>query len=246
MDFIKRITLTIFLTCISLFSQVDVETYRLRNDTSKITYHFDLSGIYAIGNNDNFSFASTAKINYNYKKIELISLSYLNLSNSNQIPTGDDGYTHLRGLYKIDSTNIIEMFYQKGFNHQMLIEERNLTGCGLKFILLNDKHSSSVGIGTFWENQYFLNNTMRNDLKASTYLTLFLDFNKIKIQNVMYFQINFEDSKDCSILTNTKFKTPLTDNIFAFFNFKYNKYGYVLQGVYNYDFQTKIGLDWNF
>ena len=82
--------------------------------------------------------------------------------------------------------------------------------------------NSHIGIGIMKEIENYNNQIFDTEIYRSTnYFNNRINFNKVILTNVIYYQFNVDESKDYRILFDNNFEFVLTKNIFLTFELKH-------------------------
>ena len=143
------------------------------------------------------------------------------------------------------------------FNDFIRLEKRELVGAGLRIHIfdLNGEWGSFnlySGIGVMYESEKF--NISSDDikkkdsslLKSTNYISIKYNSKKFSINNVTYFQTNFEKNSSTRINSDLQFSVKLSKilSYTAGINYRYDSYP--APSVKNYDLQIKNGLKISF
>ena len=219
------ISLIFFNFCIA---QIDTES--MRNDSNSLGIKNKLSLNYSLekSRDETVQFETKYRMDYSINK-NLLSFFIINYKNSykkkdnnnNQIV--NKGFGHLRIIKKIKPIIFVELFGQYGFNDFLLIEDRRLTGIGVRLRL---KENIFSGIGFMNEIEEYNNlNENINLIRSTNYLTINSQLKEnISITNTGYLQIDISNLNDFRILNNFGLKIDLTENLnFSIkFNYRYD------------------------
>lgn len=142
---------------------------------------------------------TVANMGYNFdvirkfKKHSAMGISKLSFARSNSETLLSDGYVHVRGVFNRNNKFSEEVFGQIQYNAIRGLDDRNLLGVGLRYLLLDkEKYGILAGVGVIqeWENwTYNEVLTSTSILKSSNYISFYGDVNEQFHFNVIsYFQ----------------------------------------------------------
>lgn len=181
---------------------INIESYRLKNDTSK--FFGNVSGSFSANKNQKtilqLGFSST--LEYNSKKNNIILISIyswvktINLGITQNFL--NEGFEHLRYNYSLTEKLKLESFLQYQYNKVMNLKERDLVAIGLRYKLTDTDVKTFVGTSIMYEHDITNDIVMKevNYIKSSNYITCSVYIGKFfRISNTSYFQFNINNGK---------------------------------------------------
>lgn len=199
----RKETLTfifVFFMILTVNSQiVDVESYRLKNDTSKFVGNINAS--FSANKNQKQIFQVGIKSDLSLKikrhNIMLITIySWVNtIDNGKKDDFLNEGFQHLRYNYLLIDRLKLETYLQYQYNKIMSLKERDLVGIGLRYKVINDnKTMIYVGSSIMYEHNVYTSNFKTDYIKSSNYITWNSYLTKyLRIGNTTYFQFNLDN-----------------------------------------------------
>ena len=211
-----------------ILCQVNTENLRLEETSKVFINQFNISFDYEGSDSEVFDTFFEYRLDYNPKKenrfffIANYEQTYEKSSNESINFINKKGFAHLRNTRKFYKNLDIEFFTQYEFNEFLDITKRTLLGSGIRFPIKNKKMNSHIGIGIMKEIENYNNQIFDTEIYRSTnYFNNRMNFNKVVLTNVIYYQFNVDESKDYRILFDNNFEFVLTKNIFLTFELKH-------------------------
>lgn len=197
----KIIILIFFLLSLNVSSQiVNIESYRLKKDTTNFNGNIDVS--FSANKNQKSILQLGINSNLEYRKgkhtIMLISIYNWVKTSQNDVKSDfiNDGFQHIRYNYLLLPKLKLESFFQYQYNKIMNLQERDLLGIGLRYKLAsNDVLITYIGTSIMGERDVVTGSLVEvNYLKSSNYISCSYGLNKyLKLSNTSYFQFNFDN-----------------------------------------------------
>jgi hypothetical protein len=210
-------------TLISYSQVVNVESKRMRTDTTGWAGEADVT--YDIVKNTDYIFnvGLTSQLQYKNKKSIVLLLAdyrFVKAAGTKYINTG---YLHLRYDYKILPKITWEVFSQGQFNQVLDIGLRALIGTGPR-LKIYDTDSFRLYFASLYMYEYEENNEktiFRRNQRSSSYLTFTIDFPRFEIIHTTYYQPKYTDLKDYRIASQTKLKFKIFKHLDFITTFSY-------------------------
>jgi hypothetical protein len=233
-----------------LHAQVNTET--MRRDGMEPGMHHRIAAHleFHSGNSDFLSTGASYRLDLLEGNLYSFLVASYDRRSSDKELSANEGFTHLRFIYTLDSLFRPEIFAQKEFNEFILLRDRNLIGGGLRLRPLAIRDSSGsfilfVGIGGMYETEQVATTPEeRTQLFRSTnYLSLQGRIGtSLHITVTGYYQIAPARTDDFRILTEGEMGIRLTDILSFVVSTRYRRDNLPPAGVKNYDFRVKNGL----
>lgn len=254
---VKFLSLILMSLAIStgLFAQlVDVESQRLRNDTTRLAGM--LGGLYSYKQTNDvklteFESSLTFQLrSKNRKDIFLILGSYEVLKTSDESFT-NNGFGHIRYTHKFNSLLRMEVFSQYQSNQKLLLKNRVLGGAGPRFRFFNRKNADATFGCLYmaeWEEIVGLALQAKLYHRMSAYLSLNFvikeDF--CEIISITYYQPLLTSFADYRLNNNTVLKIRLFKDLDFETGVKISFDSNPIVGVISNTFATTMGVKYKF
>ena len=194
----KKLLLIFIVLTLSSISSLDAQILNfnkrtLQNDSVKwlgqINVFFNAIAQEVTVANKGYNFDVVRKLN----KHSVMAISKLSFATSDSEILLSDGYAHVRGVFNRNNKFSEEVFGQIQYNAIRGLDDRNLIGAGVRYLLFNEeKYGMLVGVGFIqeWENwTYNEIQTSTSLLKTSNYISFYGDVNEQFHFNVIsYYQ----------------------------------------------------------
>ena len=233
-----------------LCAQVNTETMRREDMAPGLHHRVGASLEYHAGNSDFLSVGASYRADFMTGNLyAFLVASYDRRSSDNELST-NEGFTHLRFTYALDSVFRPEVFAQKEFNEFILLRDRNLVGGGIRIrpLAIYDSAATftlAVGIGGMYEmEQVATTPEERTRLFRSTnYLSLHGRIGPAFHTTITgYYQIAPSRTDDFRVLAEGEMGVRLIDFLSFVVSARYRYDNLPPAGVRNYDLRLKNGL----
>ena len=196
-----------------------------------------------------FTFRTALNLTHVRRKHMFLSFTDYKFATTGNEQLLNQGFQHLRYVYKGDKKVFYETFTQLQYNNQIKLRMRLLLGTGVQFNLISkkDKHIN-LGVSYMYEYNeeidpiaFYRNNRM------NIYLVLqFKFFKKIDFLSTTYYQPDIVNAKDWRLSTETEFLFAITKKVFFKFGFDLTYNSRIPPGVPNSIYALANGITWNF
>ncbi len=200
---------------------------------------------------------SVANMGYNFDVIRkfnnhsVMAISKLSFARSNSETLLSDGYAHVRGVFNRDKKINEEVFGQIQYNAIRGLEDRNLIGAGIRYLVLDlDKYGILVGVGAIqeWENwTYNETKTSANLFKNSNYISFYGDVNEHFHFNIIsYYQAAFSSIFNPRVSLEINLNLNITEKLKFASSFTLYYDNRPVVPIDNFVFKFKNGLGYRF
>lgn len=219
------ILLSIFITTGSQAQLLNVESLRIRTDTTGWFGEVGLSGAYIKSESTVMQADARGLVEYKGKKSLILLLGNYNILTGDGEDLIDDYMLHLRYNYKITKWLRWELFGQYQQNEILSINQRILIGTGPRFKLADFKRAR-LYLGTLimreFERESNPEHTMHDDYRFSTYLSFnVIPAENIEIVSTTYYQPQTSYFQDYRLLTQNSLNVKAGKHFIFSMNFVY-------------------------
>jgi hypothetical protein len=201
MDCKTRLIVFLLLISFGVKSQIiNIESYRLKNDTSK--FLGSISGSFLANKNQRtiLQLGFNSNLEFNTSKHTIMFISIYNWVKT--IDHGvtenflNEGFQHIRYNYALTEKLKAEAFIQYQYNKVMNLKERDLFAGGIRYKLTNSNVKTYLGTSIMYEHDIIADSgTKINYIKSSNYVSCSAYIGKLRISNTTYFQFNLSNNK---------------------------------------------------
>jgi putative salt-induced outer membrane protein YdiY len=148
------------------------------------------------------------------------------------------------------------LFLQKEFNRFILLEDRNLTGSGLRLdvvkLLSNEKDSPVEvfgGVGLMFENERYDISVLpeTNLFRSTNYLTVKWQVNDgFSFITINYFQFDIKRIHDYRLVSDTGLNFLITENLSFNSSLSWRFDNEPVENIKNYDLELTSGITFSF
>jgi len=239
----------------SIFSQINIESLRMEEDSTDIwSGHVESELTVKKGSSDVVLLESTVSVGADWDDRGALVIVKGDIGESNGARISNSFVAHLRYVEKVSDFLNIEAFVQYNYNLSRKLLGREIEGAGVRLRL----HESELlkvrfGLGGMYESERY-NITPGSEvasedsrLRGSSYLALiFLPAHNIKITSTTYYQPAFNTINNFRMLSETKaaFKFSSDLSFAVKFNLFYDNLP--LPGLKTYEIDSKYGITWEF
>ncbi len=169
-----------------------------------------------------FNFKTTLNVGFVHYKHLFLSITNYNYSSTNNEQLANQGFQHLRYVFKSNPRVFYEAFTQLQYNDQIKLKMRWLLGAGVKFNLVS-KEKKHVNLGLSYMYEY--NEEVNPDVflrlnRLNSYLVLnFAFFDKFNILSTTYYQPNIIAINDFRLSSQTAIYFNITKKLLFKFAF---------------------------
>ncbi len=232
------------------FAQVNTEKYRIPRDLQGIAGYFELNGTVKTGNADKTEAGIEGRLDWQSGN----SLTFLVFESDYEWVDGErssnEGLLHIRHVQTLTERLKAEAFGQINYDKKLLVDDRELIGSGLRYVLFKFSRSD-ITIGTaymFEHENYDLPKTAIHVSEAgvsrwSNYLTCHFNINNnVRIGGVFYYQPMFSNFSDYRVLFENNLGVKLSELLSFSVNFKLRHDSIPADGIDNLDTKTDFGI----
>jgi hypothetical protein len=241
--------------CGSISAQlVDIESQRLRNDTTRIAGVAGLAYSYKQSNDLKITDIDASLIlqvrSKNKKDILLLLGNYELLRTSTESLT-NTGFGHIRFTHKFNSFFRLEAFSQYQTNENLHLKNRYLLGFGPRLRVFNRKNADSA-FGCLYMAEWEEITEALPETILYHRLSSYLSFNFVikedfcEITSITYYQPLITDFGDYRLSNNTSLHIKLFKNLGFETGVKYSFDSQPPLGVINNSFSTTMGVKYKF
>ena len=255
--FIKIFSLVLMMLgyCEFISAQlVDIESQRLRNDTTRIAGIAGLAYSYKQTNDVKLTDIDASLIlqlrSKNKKDILLLLGNYELLRTSTQSLT-NTGFGHIRFTHKFNSFLRMEAFTQYQTNEKLNLKNRHLLGVGPRLRVFNRKNADSA-LGCLYMAEWEETTDDMSGLILYHRVSSYLSFNFVikedfcEITSITYYQPLINDFNDYRLSNNTSLHIKLLKNLGFETGVRYSFDSQPPAGVINNTFSTTMGVKYKF
>jgi len=242
--------IVIFLSVLNLYALVSISPVEIGDNpgfTGLLKGSFDTKR----GNTDSDNYTGGVKLSYDNNQTYLMwgefNFSYAEVSG---VKNANNTFTHLRYIHIIKPELDWEAFVQSQGNEFTMIDERFLSGGGVRFHLDKERYGNLYfGFGGFYE--YISYTTIvdkrENNLRSNIYIAYKKEFTKdSKFSYVAYYQPKFTDVADYVVSTAVELTVLIYEKLYINFTVNYNKDSKPAIGVKQVDFSQHTGFIYKF
>ncbi len=242
-------TIILFISFVFLsIAQVNTERKRLCLEESGISGNIGVTYSVTMGNSELIEFGLKPSLVWRGGKHQVFMLNDLSIVSSDDEDSISEGFSHLRYNYDITQRIIYELFLQAQYDKSQDLEERYLSGSGLRLIIF-DKERSVIagGLTGMYEYEELSSGKNTEIFRGSFYLSTRINIaDKLKFANTVYLQPELGDLDDYRILNEGEFSVSISENMSFTSSVKYRYDSEPPPGIKNYDLELKNGLKFKF
>ncbi|MCC6864879.1 MAG: DUF481 domain-containing protein [Ignavibacteria bacterium] len=221
---ILYIFLFLALTINVLAQVVNVESRRMRTDTTGWSGTAEGSFQYSKSVDEIFDFGALFHLQYKTKNDLWLFLNEMRIIKGAGKQFVNTGFAHIRYNRKITKDLLRwEIFTQYQYNKALDVGQRILAGTGPRFkIYDSDIFHAYFGALYMFEYQESVDKSIvERNHRTSSYISLTLQFERFEIRNTTYYQPDMMELKDYRILAQTDLLIMLTDELSFTTGFNY-------------------------
>ena len=240
----------LFFSVLHLYALVSISPVEIGDNpglTGVVNGSFDTKR----GNTESQNYAAGVKLSYDNNASYLMwgefSFSYGEASgerNANQT------YTHLRYIHTIRENLDWEAFVQSQGNEFTKVDERFLTGAGLRIHLNKERYGNLYfGLGGFYEYISYTTEVdpRENNIRCNLYLAYKKEFTKdSKFSYVAYYQPKISNVGDYIFSNAVELTILIYEKLYINFTVGYNNDSMPANGVKSEDFSQKTAFIYKF
>ena len=203
------------------------------------------------GNTDSDNYTAGIKLSYDNNQSYLMWGEFnFTYGEANNIKNANKTYSHIRYIHTLEKNLDWEAFVQSQSNEFTKVDERFLTGAGIRMHLDKERYGDLYfGLGMFYEyiNYSTEIDERENNLRANTYLAYKKDFTKdSKFSYVAYYQPKFGDISDYIISNAIELTILIYEKLYISFTVSYNKDSKPAVDVKKIDFSQRTAFIYKF
>ena len=240
----------VMLSVINLFALVSISPVEIGDNPG---YSGALNGALNTkrGNTDSDNYTAGMKLSYDNNQSYLMwgefNFSYGEVSG---VKNTNSTFTHLRYIHKLEQNLDWEAFVQSQSNEFTKVDERFLTGGGLRIHLDKERYGNLYfGLGGFYEYLSYTTTVdpKENNIRGNFYLAYKKEFAKnSQLSYVAYYQPKVGDINDYIISNALELKILIYEKLYISFLISYNKDAKPAQGVKKVDFSQATSFIYKF
>lgn len=211
------------------FAQVNTEELRV-NDLGKSWKHeLNVATDWAKGNNNFSQIAANWRTDYLKEPFQTFLVIKYAKNKSDGVVSQNEGFAHVRALYRVVPRLKIEAYAQKEFNEFLRLEDRQLVGSGIRWKIIPDSvaHKSArlyLGIGAMYEAEKIKDLPSENTqfVRSTNYISYKMDLSEeAHLNTVAYFQPALTNLKDYRFLWQFNLGFDITSHLAIETSFNY-------------------------
>jgi putative salt-induced outer membrane protein YdiY len=231
-------------------AQVNTEKYRSDGKLEGWSFALELNGTAKTGNTENQELSIQGRIDHR----TATSLTFLILENEYEWVDGgrlvNEQLVHLRHSFAIDTTTKIEFFGQVNFDKNLLINDRELIGAGVRMRLLQSKKASLFyGTSYMFEHENYdlpktaIHPSVVDVQRWSNYIAAAVAISEnTRLSSVLYYQPMFVEFDDYRILNETNLMIGISEHFSVSVDFKLRTDSKPADGIKKTDTNSAFGL----
>ena len=203
------------------------------------------------GNTDSDNYTAGMKLSYDNNQSYLM-WGELNFTygEANNVKNANKTYSHIRYIHKLEKNLDWEAFVQSQSNEFTKVDERFLTGAGIRIHLDKEYYGDLYfGLGMFYEYINYSTDIdeRENNARANIYLAYKKEFTKdSQLSYVAYYQPKFGDISDYIITNALELKILIYEKLYISFTVSYNKDSKPAIDVKKIDFSQRTAFIYKF
>lgn len=184
---------------------VNIESYRMHHDTNDFFGNIDATFAFNKNQKSIMQLGLNSNLEYEKNRNTFMLISIYSWVNTKENGVKDsylnEGFEHLRYMYKFAPRFRLENFFQYQFNMVMNLKQRELLGSVIRYKIIDDStFRAYIGSGFMLENNKIHDPVLNKYetfqyFKSSSYLTTSVYIGKMRLSNTTYFQFNLENYK---------------------------------------------------
>ena len=240
----------LILSVINLFALVSISPVEIGDNPG---YSAILNGALNTkrGNTDSDNYTTGIKLSYDNNKSYLMWSEFdYSYGEASRVKNANSTFMHLRYIHKIEQRLDWEVFVQLQSNEFTKVDERFLTGGGLRIHINRESYGNLYfGFGAFYE---YLNYSTRvdskeNNIRGNFYIAYKKEFTQdSEFSYMAYYQPKTGDISDYIISNALELKMQIYEKLYISFLINYNKDAKPAQGVKRSDFSQTTSFLYKF
>ena len=246
----KLLLITLFLTQ-SLFAIVSIVPIEIGENVG-LHSKIGLSLQTQRGNTDKDNYKGSAKVTYDSNTTYVTSLEFsAAYGETNNKEDTNKAYVHFRYVYALSEKALrAELFLQTQEDKFKAIEYRRLLGLGLRLKLgkFIKNGSGYIGVGAFYENIHYLEDTNNNkNIVLNNYLAYSIKFSKeTTLAYRLDFQPIYNEFKDYILIQKLRLNVKLYENLSLQVTMIHDVDSNPAEGIDKNDFTQTTGFIYSF
>lgn len=251
---IKNIAIFILVVSGAVNAQVNTEKFRTPEKFNGIAGYLELSGTVKTGNSEKTEGNVDGRLDWKSGN----TTTFFIFESEHEWINGDRfsnlGLFHIRNIIQLSERFKSEIFGQINYDKNLLINNRELAGAGIRTMLFHTE-SSDAAFGTaymFEHEKYDLPKNSSHESNITTsrwsnYLSLFIKINEVlNFGGVVYFQPMFSDFEDYRILNENRLNIILSEMFSFSVDFKIRHDSLPPGGIKKTDTKMNFGVRFRF
>ena len=196
-----------------------------------------------------FTFRTALNLTHLHRRHMFLSITDYKFATTENEQLLNQGFQHLRYVYKGEKKVFYEAFTQLQYNNQIKLKMRWLLGAGVQFNLISKENKHvNLGISYMFEyNEEIEPDAFFRNNRLSTYLVLnFYFFKKINFLSTTYYQPDITNAKDWRLSSETELLFDITKKLSFKFGFDLTYNSRIPPGVPNAIYSIANGIAWRF
>lgn len=250
----KHIVFLILIFSFSAFAQVNTEKFRTPEEFKGVAGYLELSGTLKRGNSEKTEGNFDGRLDWKASG----TTTFFIFESEHEWINGDRfsslGLFHIRNIVELTERFNWETFAQINYDKNLLINNRELAGTGIRTMLFNSENSDAAfGTAYMFEHEnYDLPDTAMHSQDITTgrwsnYLSLFIRINTIvSFGGVVYYQPMFSNFEDFRLLTENSLVIQLSKMFSFSVNLKIRHDSIPPEGIKKTDTKMNFGIVFKF
>ena len=167
-------------------------------------------------------------------------------AHANDIRNQNKTFTHLRGIYKLNTYNAVELFSQLQSNEFRSIQSRLLFGAGDRLRIKTKNSKFFLGLGAMFVNLKEKDTDSVDLIRANSYVSYSGNFKNIKINYILYYQPDITKFSDFQFNNSLQFIFTIDKQLSFNIDINNTYDSQPAQDKKRYNFAQKYGLTYKF
>jgi len=250
---VKLIAAFLFLVQ-SANAQVNTEKFRKYDQKEGFLFNLQTTFTIKSGNTEYNALKAGGRLDHSSTNFDYFLVSNFEFKSASGSRIQNQGFVHLRGIWKFDKKANWEYFAQRQYDEFIDLRYRDLLGTSIKYRVLktvSKKDSATVFLlnastGVMFEHENY-NSEPENIDKQLVRATNFISFDwakkdLINLTGVVYYQPALENFSDYRLAAETTLEFNIIRKLFFSINFNYKYNNRPVNNVKPYDLSLENGL----
>ncbi len=246
----RNLVIIFILSAICIYGQVNTEKYRTPEDFRGLAGYIEVSGQIQTGNTDKAEGELDGRLDWKLDKVTTFFIFETEHEWVEGTRFSNKGLIHIRNVVDITPRLQTEVFGQINYDKNLLVEDRELAGAGLRYRLIDGSVGDlSIASAYMFEREKYdlpansIHPELVNVNRWSNYLSLYLKVNSlVTFGGVVYYQPMFDNFGDTRLLNESSLNVQLTKLLSASINFKVRYDSKPPDGIKDTDTKTSFGI----